>query len=376
MSNSAVHNNILLVQLFSNGDCLYATTIAKQIKSDYPDCHLTWAVAGFCRSMVEGNPYVDAILEINDVPKNDVAAFRRLKRKLYAEKRNGVWQALFVTHIMDDNQAYYDGCIRTAIFRAYPHPVTVDNAPVLYLSETEKNKVLEFAQVHGLNQYQQVILFEFAPQSGQLPITKENALEIAEKLSTNPSYAVILSSANKINHPNKNIIDGSPLSLRETAALTHFCTLLIGCSSGITWITTSNAARLLPMIQLVNPNTDWVNPVSRDFKRFGKSTDFIIDITDFDEQKVVNCVRAALIDLHSAKRIYNQDIPVQFKTSRKIVYNLLCYMQFKAIGTHIRINREIYGNKAAFYKELFIAFIIFPFKLVRNLVSKKLLAKR
>lgn len=371
MNKSALHNKILLVQLFSNGDCLYATTIAGQIKQDYPGCHLTWAVAGFCRNILEGNPYIDAILEINDVPKNDVVAFRRLKKRLYTEKRNGVWKELFITHIMDSNQAYYDGCIRTTIFRAYPHTVSISNTPVLSISEIEKNKVQEFVQLHSIDKYDHVILFEFAPQSGQLPITKEMALNIAEKLSSNEKVAVILSSAQKILHPNKNIIDGSPLTLRETAALTLYCTLLIGCSSGITWITTSDAAKLLPMIQLVNPYTDWVNPVSRDFKRFGKSTDFIIDIIDFNEQSVVNCVREALTDFSSAKRIYDQVIPLHFKTTRKIVYNLLCYLQFKAIGRHIRINRDVYGDNTAFYKEILIAFAIFPFKLTRNLIMKK-----
>ena len=376
MNNPAGKNKILLVQLFSNGDCLYATTIARQIKQDYPGCHLTWAVAGFCRSIIEGNPYIDAILEINDVPKNDVAAFRRLKKRLYTEKRSGFWKELFITHIMDDNQAYYDGCIRTTIFRAYPHPVTIGNTPVLSISEIEKNKVQEFVRLHSIDKYDHIVLFEFAPQSGQLPITKEMALKIAEKLSSNEDVAVILSSAHKVMHPNKNIIDGSLLTLRETAGLTLYCTLLIGCSSGITWITTSDSAKLLPMIQLINPYTDWVNPVSRDFKRFGKSTDFIIDIIDFNEQIIVNCVQEAFTDFSNAKHIYDQVIPLHFKTTRKIVYNLLCYLQFKAIATHIRINREVYGDNTAFYKEILISFIIFPFKLTRNLIMKKLTATK
>lgn len=376
MNNPTGHNKILLVQLFSNGDCLYATTIARQIKQDYPDCHLTWAVASFCRSILNGNPYIDAILEINEVNKNDVVAFRRLKKRLYTEKRNGLWKELFITHIMDDNQAYYDGCIRTAIFRAYPNPVTIENTPVLSISEIEKNRVREFVQLHSIDKYDHVVLFEFSPQSGQLPITKEMALKIAEKLISNENVAVILSSAQKVMHPDKNIIDGSQLTLRETGALTLYCTLLIGCSSGITWITTSDSAKLLPMIQLINPATDWVNAVSRDFKRFGKSTDFIIDIIDFNEQNIVSCVQETFTDFSNAKRIYNQDIPLQFKTSRKIVYNLLCYLQFKAIGTHIRINREVYGDNTTFYKEILIALIIFPFKLTRNLITKKLLTTK
>src|SRR4051812_43318777 len=103
---------ILLVQLFSNGDCLYATAIARQIKSDYPGYHLTWAIAGFCKSIIANNPYVDAIMEVNHVAKNDVVAFRKFKREVHERKIKGEFDLLFITHNMDTNQALYDGSIR------------------------------------------------------------------------------------------------------------------------------------------------------------------------------------------------------------------------------------------------------------------------
>jgi ADP-heptose:LPS heptosyltransferase len=55
---------ILLGQLGSNGDCLYATIVARQIKTDFPDCHLTWAVGSFARPVLENNPFVDRIWQI------------------------------------------------------------------------------------------------------------------------------------------------------------------------------------------------------------------------------------------------------------------------------------------------------------------------
>jgi hypothetical protein len=75
---------------------------------------------------------------------------------------------------------------------------------------------------------------------------------VAEGIVANNNVAIILSSANKVNHPNKAIIDGSHLTLRETAQLSHHCTFLLGSSSGITWITTSDAGKQLPMVQLLN----------------------------------------------------------------------------------------------------------------------------
>ena len=77
---------IILVQLYSNGDCLYATAIARQIKQDFPGCHLTWAIASFCKSIIFNNPFVDEILEVDSVAKNDTPALRTFKKKIYKQK--------------------------------------------------------------------------------------------------------------------------------------------------------------------------------------------------------------------------------------------------------------------------------------------------
>src|SRR5664279_2688097 len=108
---------ILLVQLFSNGDCLYATAVARQIKKDFPGCHLTWAIAGFCKSIIANNPFVDEIMEVNSVAKNDVGAFRKFKKEVKETQINGEFDEVFITHDLDTNQASYDGCIRSGIFR-------------------------------------------------------------------------------------------------------------------------------------------------------------------------------------------------------------------------------------------------------------------
>ncbi len=211
---------ILLVQLFSNGDCLYATTIARQIKEDFPGCHLTWAIAAFCKDIIAGNPYIDQVTDIDFVPKSDAKEFRRYKRKMLEKKASGEFDEVFITQNMDTNQAYYDGCIRSCIFNAYPYPVKVPIKPVLKLTGIETDNAGKFAIQNQLQSYDQVILFEFAPQSGQLNITKETAILIAEDIVQKCKAAVILSSALPISHQDKAIIDGSRLTFRETAALT------------------------------------------------------------------------------------------------------------------------------------------------------------
>jgi len=368
MANSA---KILLVQLYSNGDCLYATAVAKQIKLDYPGCHLTWAIASFCKSIIAHNPFVDAVLEV-DITKNDVAAFRRLRKRFLAQEKDGAYDHVFITHNMDTNHSYYDGSIRSSILKAYQHPITVPVTPVLQLTADEINAANSFAAEKRLGHYRHVVLFEFAPQSGQLNITKESSISIAEAIVKHPGTAIILSSANKVNHSNPAIIDGSSLSLRETAALTHHCSLLLGCSSGITWISTADAAKLLPMVQILNAQTTWVNPISRDFERFNLPVQNVIELLEFNSEKIVLCVLAALNDFAAARQLYNQPIPLHFKTTRSIVYNLLCYLEFGAILRHVKVNRQVYGNRLAFYKELVLGFIMFPFTLVKNIFRKHL----
>ncbi|HNP55131.1 MAG TPA: hypothetical protein PKK69_10940, partial [Ferruginibacter sp.] len=142
--------HILFVQLYSNGDCLFATAVARQIKADQPQCHLTWAVAPNCQSILQGNPYIDAIRLVNEVPRDDVAAFRRFRSKLMQEKAAGEWMDVIITHNMDRNLAYYDGTIRGMLLRAYGKPMTVPLQPVLYLTEAEQKRVNDFASRYRL----------------------------------------------------------------------------------------------------------------------------------------------------------------------------------------------------------------------------------
>lgn len=363
---------ILLVELCANGDCLYATAIARQIKEDYPGCHLTWAIAGFCKSIIFGNPYVDEIMEVNDAPKNDLAAFRRFKKRILAQKKSGTWDEVFITQVIDDNAANYDGCIRSATFRGYKNKVTVPVTPVLRIADNEKEKVRVFAETNKLSKYQHVILFEFSPLSGQANITREDAVKIAEELVSKADAAVILSSGDKIAHVDNRIIDGSILSIRETAWLTHYCTFLLGSSSGITWASTSDAARKLPMVQLLSPSSLYLNSVARDFKRQGLTEFNVIEITNVEINNIVDAVLMALVEFEKAKDKYHTDIPVSFLTTRYIVCNLLLRFQFKAIFRHMKINIALYGHRRSFYKECLIGLFFMPFIFSKNFLKKKI----
>jgi ADP-heptose:LPS heptosyltransferase len=368
---ASINKNILLVQLYSNGDCLYATAIARQIKNDFPNCTLTWAIANSCKNIIANNPFVDDVLVTDEVAKNDVAAFRKFKKKVFAEKAQGKWDEIFVTHNMDTNLALYDGTIRGMVLRAYPNTVNVPLQPVVVLTENEKSNVSIFAERYKLTNFKNVLLWEYAPQSGQTDLNIEMVMAVAKRITALPSTCIILSSANKF-EGTENIIDASILSVRENAALTHYCTLLIGCSSGITWLTTSSAAKVLPMLQLLNANTIFINTPSVDFKRYNIAHNGIIEMASFNETKIYDCLYKILTENFSASKIFNEQLPIQFNTTKTIIYNLLVYGEFAAIKKHIYITKSIYGWHPLFIKALFIGFLTAPFKLIRNVWNKKI----
>jgi hypothetical protein len=357
---------ILLVQLYANGDCLYATAIARQVKQDYPGCKLTWAIARSCSAIIAQNPYVDEARIVDDVAKNDVKAFRSLRRKLMAEKKQGRWDEVFITHNMERNLALYDGTVRGMIIRAYPNPVTVSLQPVLVLTPEEEQRVKVFADQHHLHDFRNVILWEYAPQSGQSLLNFDLVKATAEKLVAQPGTCVILTSANAFNGNNK-IIDASVLTVRENAALTHYCSLLIGCSSGITWLSTSSAAKQLPMLQLLDGQAYFRNAPSDDFARYGFPVNELVELHEFDEQKITDTVKEIIDNgIAAAKQKHDQPLPVQFNSTRKIVYNLLCYLQFGAVYKHYRITTDIYGRHPLFIREFLVTILAFPFRLLAN----------
>ena len=93
--------NILLIQLFSNGDCLFATTIAKQIKNDYPNCSLTWAISAKCKSILINNPHVDSVLEVEILdPSQNLIVFENTVKEANEKLNCGVYTQVFVSQIL------------------------------------------------------------------------------------------------------------------------------------------------------------------------------------------------------------------------------------------------------------------------------------
>jgi len=336
---------ILLGQLNSNGDCLFATTVAKQIKKDFPGCHLTWAIGSMCRSIINNNPDVDEVWVIPLINPGEVAeVWRNFALDALERKSKGIFDEVFFTQITG-NKHLYDGTIRSSIFRGYPHQITVPVTPDLKLSALEVENVSRFAKVNHLNERKNVILFETSPQSGQSFLTLDFAKEVASRIiSAVPDCCVILSSNIPFASNNQSIIDGSELTLRENAELSKYCNLLVGGSSGITWCCTSDWAKPLPMIQLLKTDAIWFNSVVIDHEQWGLPTDKIIEMKECSTDKVYQCLITTLFEgFDKARSRYHEKMKIPFGYFQPIMNQLLSAGEFKKMFDFYFININRHG---------------------------------
>jgi|GEM_PF-440565 Predicted O-linked N-acetylglucosamine transferase, SPINDLY family len=306
---------ILLGQLGSNGDCLHATTLARQIKHDYPNCHLTWAISSMCRSMIEGNPFVDEIWEFPARNWSEiVAAWYDMEKEVQVRLSRGEFDEVFLTQVSPNNYQNYDGTTKGSLFRGYPKPITVPIQNILRLRSDEIEIVRNFAEHHNLLKRSHVILFEYTSSSSQSFVKPEYALSVAQGLvSRLPDCTIILSSHIKITTGDTRIIDGSVLTLRENAELTKYCSLLIGCSSGVTQIALTDWAKPLPMIQLLLASTSVYASIAHDLEYSQQSSEQVLEMTDCSIEQVVECAYTALIQgFSTARSQFNQQIPLHF----------------------------------------------------------------
>jgi len=368
---------ILLAQLNSNGDCLYGTVIAKQIKEvDYPECHLTWAVNSYSRQTVLLNPYVDEIWEIatnKSITSED--EWNDFVYKAEQRKAGGDFDIIFYTQLIGKNKINFDGGIRSSTYNNYPKKITISQQPVLRLSENEVQNVKKFADRHELDKYKMVILLECGPESFKSSLNPAAALQWAQAMvSAQNDLAIILSSNKKIETGSKKIIDGSALSFRENAELTKYCHLFIGCSSGISWLTTTDWAKPLPKIIITNYSSKLFSSMVYDHQFAGLPFDDIIEMNESKEvmKTLQHCVHEIINNsFGAAKKKYNQPFePKNFY----FIYQALrdSFKRFEFINPLPVLRRSKNRNGFHFMAiaEMLKAYIKMPFQLLIVIVKK------
>lgn len=79
---------IVLIRPCCIGDVVLATACLRALRRHYPNAHITWAVGGWSKQVVENHPDVDAILDTGDaaLPVKSISGFFRFVKQLRAGK--------------------------------------------------------------------------------------------------------------------------------------------------------------------------------------------------------------------------------------------------------------------------------------------------
>lgn len=339
---------ILLGQLGSNGDCLYATTVARQIKHDFPGCHLTWGISSLCQRVIEGNPDVDDVWVVPLASWQDMpVVWRAFEHEAWTRVGRGEFDHAFMTQIYPGHVDNYDGTVRPSIFRNYPRPITVPIETVIHLSESERARTRAWATAAGLDRFDATVLFECSSKSGQSFMTPALAVEIAGRIvAVNPRIGFVLSTIEPVATDLPQVVPGGALSLRETAELTHLVDLFVGCGSGVTVVATSGAANSeLGNIQVLDPATSIYASFKHDFEYFGKDASRFLETTSADPERLAGAILTALEQgIAAANARYGETIPVHFSWYiSQIEYALLSERNYLDAARSLLVTAGRYG---------------------------------
>lgn len=339
--------NILLIQLGSNGDCLFVTTIARQIKEvDFPGCRLTWMIASSYKQVLANNPYIDAVIEV-EAPNREVMIEQRSRIPQLIEEagRQQQFDEVFVTDFSNNTEHWY-GTTRSCLFRNYPKRISVDVRPDMFLSEEEIQNVAAFCAHKDITEHTLNILVESAPQSGQSKMNTLMAMELGAALRNKyPQLRFIISTKEGIKEEAPHIIDGSSLTWRENAALINHCHLLVGCSSGISWLATSRACKTIPFIQSIDPGY-WGQRLSAsfidDYTFFNIDASHIIELHNPSAKVLLNSIECVIEKgIAVAKRKYRSSVSTVFSNPSFLEESYLSAQQKKAIKNKLQLQQPL-----------------------------------
>lgn len=370
MHSNLAKQRIALLQLYSNGDCLFATIIARQIKVDFADCHLTWYIASNCKGMILNNPDVNDIVEVDTKNVYGEIAWENTNELLIKLKHEGIYDQVFSTQIIGDNEKNYTGTIRSSILKNYPRKITVKTKPYIYLSDNEILNVRKFIESNKISLYKNIVLFECQPLSGQVPVDPVKAEKwSSQALEHLPDSCIILTSGQKIQTTSEHIFDASTLTIRENAELINYCTHLIGCSSGISWLGFSSWCKQIPMIQLMDNHSFYFNSFSRDCFLLNQDSSHIIETRFVDGDNLTKAIISFVTNFQEAKKNYHQILPDHSRT----IYSLCRRHIMKGKTNHaFQIIKNTYAlNKKSihYYQMILKLIIMYPLLLLLSLTK-------
>ena len=306
---------ILLGQLTANGDCVYATILARQLRHDNPDAHITWAVSTQCAGLLKNNPDIDETWEIPAQGWNaHELVWRVFQREAVERCLRREFDEILLSQIWPDNARNYDGTVRPSILRSFGRPISVPIENVIRVTDEEMEAVAAFVRDNSIEGFEHRILFECSSRSGQSFVTPDLAQDIADKLyAVLPNTTVIFTTSEPMTLRDKRSRYAGTLSLREIAHLTHACSLFVGAGSGCTVLATSSAAKKLPFVLLLKADTSVFASFAHDFEYFGIERPGIVEMTQEDPARVAACIALVACEgTVSALEDFGGQIPVTF----------------------------------------------------------------
>lgn len=284
-------NRILIGQLGANGDCLYATILAHQLRVDNPEAHITWAISRQCAGVVANNPHIDAVWEVEPCGRPVDLIWPLFEHEVLRRYVRREFDQVLLSQIHPNNFQNYDGTIRPSILRAYGRPITVPIANIVVLTAEEIGRVDQYVGQQAISDFRHRILFECSSTSGQSFVTPDFAQDVAAHVyAMLPDTVIIFNTNLPMKLRDRRSRYSGSLSLRECAHLTRYCTLMVGCGSGGSVAATSTAANPLPMIQLLSQSTSVYASFKHDFEYFGIEDRSILEMTREDPKYIAECI--------------------------------------------------------------------------------------
>jgi hypothetical protein len=337
-------DRILLGQLGANGDCLYATILARQLRQDYPSATITWAISDRSASLLTNNPHVDEVWKIPVEATNMQQIWSVFEREAVRLWMRREFDQIVLSQIWPNNFHNYDGTVRPSILRSYGRPITVPIENVIRLADAELARVEDFVSTNRIASFAHRILFECSSRSGQSFITPDLAQDIARRVySLLPEATVIFSTDLPMTLDDKRSRYAGTLSLRETAHLTHHCTLFVGAGSGGTVAASSTASRPLPMILLLKQSMSMYASFAHDFEYFGIKDRRVAEITDGNPDHIARSIARAATHGFGAADV-GASLPINFDHYfGQIRTGLLAKMRYLDAAQSLLITTGRYG---------------------------------
>ena len=338
---------ILLGQLNANGDCIYATILAHQLRNDNPGAHITWAISDRCASLLNNNPHIDEVWQIPspglDMPELMWRVFEREAVRRYLERE---YDEILLSQVSPENYQNFDGTVRPSILRALGRPITVPIENVVCVTEEEAVSVEAFVRERGIMDFEHRILFECSSRSGQSFITPHLAQEIAARLyRILPDATVIYTTSEPMQLRDSRSRYAGHLSLREIARLTHACSVFVGAGSGCTVLATSSAAKKLPSILLLRDDTSMFASFAQDFEYFGIRHPGFVEVTDKNPSHIAACIALVCREgTGPALAEYGGKVSIAFGHYRRAIETyLLRHQRYLDAAHSLLITTDRYG---------------------------------